>query len=311
VLKKVVLLLLTFCPSPVRVAVYRLLGFRVGKNVRISFGALLLADELMLDDRARVRALSLVSVRRLHLGRGSIIASLAVIHGRADLIMGDRSRISTSCLVDCTADVILGDCCAIGPRNNLYTHASYLPVTLGYPNHRKAILLGNHVWTGIANTILPGTTSGNHVFTLPHVVMSGHVADDTCLTPRGPRPIRLIRRKRPIAELYRTLVAGMQEERSVHCPDLAMGEPDEDAAALTVLIEPGLDRVRSALASRRTVVAFFESMDPGLRGPLDALAVDWYDFQRTEMASLDHRDKPGMLEIFDALGGMKFLEPRS
>ena len=310
VLKKAVMLLLTVFPSPVRIVTYRMLGFKIGKRVTVSIGAVLVADDMVIDDYANVRALTLVNVHRLEMGRYSIIASLAVVNGRGSLFMSDRCRVSTSCLLDCTDDIRLGHYCGIGPRNNLYTHASYLPVTLGYPNHHKGISLGNYVWTGIQNTIMPGTTSGDHVVTLPNLVLSGHIPGDTCLTSKGPKSIDIVRRKRPMATVFAKLISGIDESIPVFCSDLPLNTRTVDSSEIIILINPDRAAIDAAVRHRKTLVAFYEVMPEGLIAELDALRVDWYDFTNVEMASIFHSRKSIMLSRFDDLGGLKFLEQR-
>jgi len=308
-LKKAVLALSTFLPSMLRVPLLRLLGFRIGKHVHIGMMAILLPTHMKIGDYAEIKYFTIISVDRLEMGPYTIIASLSVIFGDGALIMASCSRVGHANLLDCSADIYLGKHCGLGPRNTLYTHSSWLPVTLGYPNNRLSIHLGNYIWTGMNNVILPGTKVNDHVMTYPNMVLSKEITGQTFLTPTRNLPIEKIRKAVDPDKVVRQMGEALAMEVSVYRPtenSTATNEPFD----LVLLYKLDMEQINTAKRDKKQVVVFFAQHSKVLaeHEELDRLDVDWYDFETLTMSCLPHPSKIGIMQVLNAKGGLRFLE---
>ncbi len=305
-----VMVLSTFLPSRLRVVLFRLLGFDIGKRVTISPMSLIVADEIALGDYACIKPLTLIRVHRLEMGRYSIIASLSVIFGESSLRLSDRARVGHANLLDCTESIHLGDYCGLGPRNTLYTHASWLPITLGYPNNRRPIKLGAYVWTGINVTILPGATTGDHVFVHANLVLSGRVEGRRRITAKGCAPIEKMRKPMDLEAATNRMVEAVSEKLSVLHP----GDDGRETplSEVDVVIVSSLDE-RAAIERAKkhgvqVLVFARESVDDETGMKMDRLALDWYDFETLTMSAMRHPHKSIVMKQLVSLGGLRFLE---
>lgn len=306
--KKIVMALSTFLPSKIRVLLYRSLGVKIGRNVKISPFSILIADRISIGDYCHIRPFVLVNIGYLEMDTYSIIASLSAIFGDSGLVMEKRSRVGHANLLDCSDEIRLGHYCGLGPRNTLYTHASWLPLTMGYPNLRKPINLGNYVWTGIGVTVFPGTTTGDHIFTHANMVLSGKLEGESFHTPGKILPISKIQKPMDAGDVITRVVKEIAKKLPVYF-DKENEEriPPENAK---IIVITGMDDSLIRQAAKRSipVVAFMNDIGEELRDNFEKRNVDWYDFNKIEMSSLSHRHKDFIMTKLVTWGGLRFLE---
>jgi acetyltransferase-like isoleucine patch superfamily enzyme len=180
-LKKLVAILCVVLPSSPTRFLYRLCGWRIGRNVRIPVLSYVYADEISIGNDACVRRLVYIKVRKLSLGANTIISYGTQLKGKASLSCGDNSFFGVHCIIHCAEDVSLGYYSGLGPRCTIYTHGSFLPVTMGYPAKFAPVVIEDFVWIAMAVTIMPGAHIERNCIINPGVVVQGHVRSNSII----------------------------------------------------------------------------------------------------------------------------------
>lgn len=179
ILKKVVSFLCYLLPSWPTRFLYRLCGYRIGKNTKMPVFSYIFADEMAIGNDVNIRRLVYIRVRRLTVGANTIISYGSQIKGVAGFTCGDNCFIGIHCLIHCAEDVTLGFYSGFGPRSTVYTHGSFLPLTMGYPAKFAPVVLEDFVWVGMEVTIMPGAHIERNCIINPGVVIQGRVKSDS------------------------------------------------------------------------------------------------------------------------------------
>ena len=175
-IKFVLLMFSTFLPSKLRIFLLRLLGHKIGKNVKISISTILYSKRIEISDDVRIGPLNIVMCgTEIKIGFSSEISFLVIIYGRNFFHLGQRSYISIKTYIDTTGGVEIGNYSGTGPRTMIYSHAIFLPPTKGFPRIIKETKIGNYVWLGGLNFVTAGATIYNNVMSLPCSVISKKV----------------------------------------------------------------------------------------------------------------------------------------
>jgi acetyltransferase-like isoleucine patch superfamily enzyme len=180
------LLLCTFVPSWVRLAIWRLLGFKVGRGCRVSIFSVVVADSIELGRGAVIEPLTLIYKPTIFsLGERARIASFVRIIGHnGNLTLGAQSFVALGCLIDVTGDFQLGERSAIGPRSTLYSHgATGLIYNVKYPHRIGPIRIGADCWLGMGCIVQPLVTIGDRVIVMPGLVIRSDVLSNTAIIP--------------------------------------------------------------------------------------------------------------------------------
>ena len=123
---------LRYCVSPyLRARVLRLLGARIGRNVRI------------------------YECRFINLEKGF-----------RNLSLGDDVHVGTDCLIDLKGEVVVGRGTSLSPRVTIISHvdpgsAHASPLLQRYPVEERRVQIGEHCWLGAGTTVLSGTQIGD------------------------------------------------------------------------------------------------------------------------------------------------------
>ncbi len=178
-LKKIIAGLCFFLPSKPTCFLFRLCGHRVGKNVRIPVFTFICAESLTIGNDVDIRRFVFIYVRKLSLGANTIVSYGCQIKGEAGFSCGDNCIFGVSCLIHCAEDVTVGFYSGLGPRCTVYTHGSFLPVTMGYPAKFAPVIIEDYVWIAMEVTIMPGVHIGRNCLVSPGVVLDGRVRSDS------------------------------------------------------------------------------------------------------------------------------------
>lgn len=179
-------ILLAPLPSLLKVAVFRLLGARIGRGARIAIGAVVAWRHLDLGDGARIGALALVHVDRatlgprarisgaslvrvgtLALGEQAKIGSLVIVTGRdrffprSALLVGSNARIFPLCWLECGQRVEIGEDTSLGGGTHVFTHGSFLSYLEGFPFQTDDVVIGSRVYIPWRAFVMPGTRTGD------------------------------------------------------------------------------------------------------------------------------------------------------
>ena len=180
-IKKAIAVLCVCLPSFVTCMLYKLIGYKIGKNSRIPIFSFVYADKIELGNDVDIRPFVFISVSRLSLGHNAIISFGTQIFGRKSFQAKDNTFVGVQCLIHCEEDVKIGFYSGLGPRCIVYTHGSFLPVTKGYPAKFEPVVLEDYVWTGMSVVYLPGTYIEENCIINPGVVVDSRIASNTLL----------------------------------------------------------------------------------------------------------------------------------
>lgn len=188
-MKHLLVAILAFgCPSRIAVFLLRLIGFHIGKNVRIGF-SFIWVDRLFLGDGCRIGHLNFIRVRRLLCDELVVVARQNIMNGPisvrffrsasvgnrnkilrppsprvvnwgGQLRLGVGARITSDHSIDCTRSVFVGEYSILaGSGSQLWTHG-YVHSQQGPGRYRidGKIRLGNNVNIGSRCIVTQGVT---------------------------------------------------------------------------------------------------------------------------------------------------------
>lgn len=174
-------------PGPVKRALLRITGFRIGRGVQIGFGTLLMADRGELADGVTIGRFCVIRARQLRLGPRSGIQHMVRVavnslelHSQAQIcseneirgdlddprsmiVIGCASWILPHCYVNVARGVRLGRNVGVGGGSYLFTHGMWLSKLDGYPVAYGDIDIADDVWLPWGCFIMPNITIGSGV----------------------------------------------------------------------------------------------------------------------------------------------------
>ena len=180
-LKKLVAGLCFVLPSKPTRILYRLCGHRIGRNVRIPALTFVHAENMTIGNDVTIRRFVYIHVRKLSLGANTIVSYGSQIKGEAGFSCQDNCFLGIHCLIHCLDNVSLGFYSGLGPRCTVYTHGSFLPVTMGYPAKFAPVVMEDHVWIAMEVTVMPGAHIERNCIINPGVVVQGRIRANSIL----------------------------------------------------------------------------------------------------------------------------------
>lgn len=179
------LILFGFFPSGIKKIIYRLMGYKIGKKVRIGFGSVVIGKQVTIEDYSEVGIFTIVRANTIKMGRYSLIGSFTYItcttfeigedskireqvniggtlNIDSDLKIGSRCSIGQSCYINPSRPIIIGDDTAIGGAGFIFTHASWQSVIDGFPVKYEPVTIGKNVYIAWRVFILPGIEIGDN-----------------------------------------------------------------------------------------------------------------------------------------------------
>jgi acetyltransferase-like isoleucine patch superfamily enzyme len=173
-------------PNLIKKIIYRIKGYKIGKNVSFSFGSVIVGKDVIIGDNTSFGFVSVVRGKKIDIGRYVTIGSLSMIDTET-IIVGDDSRINENVIVggiktpesilkigkrviimeysfiNPTKPIIIDDDSGIGGHCLLFTHGSWLSQLDGFPVTFAPIKIGKKVWLPWRVFIMPGVEIGNEV----------------------------------------------------------------------------------------------------------------------------------------------------
>jgi acetyltransferase-like isoleucine patch superfamily enzyme len=122
-----------------------------------------------------------IKVHRLSVGANSIISYGTQIKGPASFTCKDNAFLGIHCIFHCLEDVSLGFYSGLGPRCTVYTHGSFLPVTMRYPAKFAPVVIEDYVWIAMAVVIMPGAHIESNCIINPGVVINARVKSNSLI----------------------------------------------------------------------------------------------------------------------------------
>lgn len=179
------LLLFGWMPSAMKVWMYRrVLGYRVGRGVRIAPGGVVVGRDVTLGDHVEIGLLAVVMGRTISIGRHSSVGTMSYVSceriaigedarireqvyvggpslPESSFTLGDRTIVLQMAYINATKPVVIGDDTGIGGHCLIFTHGAWLNALDGYPVNYEPVTLGKSVWLPWRVFIMPGTTIGD------------------------------------------------------------------------------------------------------------------------------------------------------
>jgi acetyltransferase-like isoleucine patch superfamily enzyme len=179
------LLIFGWMPSRLKVWAYRyLLGYRIGRGVRIEFGGIVVGENVSLGDHVEIGLLAVVMGRRIEIGRYSSVGTMSYVAceritlgedarireqvyvggpqlPESSFTLGSRTIVLQMAYINPTKPVTIGDDTGIGGHCLIFTHGAWLNALDGYPVTYQPVTLGSSVWLPWRVFVMPGTTIGD------------------------------------------------------------------------------------------------------------------------------------------------------
>jgi acetyltransferase-like isoleucine patch superfamily enzyme len=193
------LLLFGWLPSPLKILAYRLLlGYRIGRRVRISFGGVVIGKQVELADDVEIGLLAVVQGETIRIGRHSSVGTMSYVSCNVIEIgedakireqvyvggpqlpesrfsLGSRTIILQLTNINPTKPVVIGDDTGIGGHCLIFTHGAWANALDGYPVTYEPVTLGNSVWLPWRVFVMPGSTIGDGTVIGANSLVSGTI----------------------------------------------------------------------------------------------------------------------------------------
>ena len=225
-------------PSPIKVWAYRTFrGYRIGKNVKIAFGGVVVGEEVELADGVEIGMLAMVIGRSIRIGRFSSVGTMSYVAceriaigedarireqvfvggpslPESSFTLGNRTIILQLASINPTKPVSIGDDSGVGGHCLIFTHGSWLNQLDGYPVTYEPVTIGKSVWLPWRVFVMPGTTIGDGAVIGANSLVQGEIPPASLAVGS---PAKVIRSapdwpKVPSAEKRAELVAQMMAE---------------------------------------------------------------------------------------------------
>ena len=221
-------------PSFLKCVLYRLCGYRIGRNVRIGFGSVICAKkveigdgvtigffsfirgkQVRLGDRVQIGSICFLDTPHLEIGDDSKLNEQVYVGGLqfpdSRLTVGKNCQIMQLTFINPTKYITIGDDTGIGGDSLLFGHASWLSRFEGYPVDFRPIEIGNsvsiawRVFVGAGAKIGDGAVIGansfvNHTIP-PRCLATGSPARVVAQAPYFPRSLRDVERERMLGDI--------------------------------------------------------------------------------------------------------------
>lgn len=190
---------------------YRAKGYKIGKNVSIGIGSVVIGNKVIIKDNVKIGLVTIIRGEEVFIDRFAVIGSFTMIDSgkirigedarinekviiggmktpHSSLELGKRTIIMEYSFINTTMPVKIGDDTGIGGHCLLFTHGSWLNQLEGFPVAFAPITLGKNVWLPWRVFIMPDVTIGNNVVVGANSMISRSVPPN-CLVAGSPAKV--------------------------------------------------------------------------------------------------------------------------
>jgi len=180
------ILFIGLLPSFLKVIIYRLKGYQIGKSVTLSAGAVVIGKNVKIGDFVKIGFFTIVRGKSITINRYVKIGSMSVIDTekifidddarineqvyiggmktpQSEIRLGKRTIIMQMSYLNPTLPIIIGDDTGIGGHCLMFTHGSWNDQLEGFPVKFAPITLGKKVWLPWRVFVMPGITMGDNI----------------------------------------------------------------------------------------------------------------------------------------------------
>jgi acetyltransferase-like isoleucine patch superfamily enzyme len=178
------ILLYGLWPGFIKILLYRLKGYRIGKGVSIGFGAVICGERVVVGDHTSIGFLTIIRGKEIRLGPYVQIGSMTFLDTPhlevgegtkineqvfagglqfpdSRLVVGRNCQIMQMSFLNPAPSIVIGDDTGIGGHCLIFGHSSFQSQFEGYPVDFAPIEIGNRVGLAWRVFVLPGTRIGD------------------------------------------------------------------------------------------------------------------------------------------------------
>jgi acetyltransferase-like isoleucine patch superfamily enzyme len=185
-------------PGFIKIRLYRLKGYRIGKGVSIGFGSVISGDRVEIGDHTSIGFLTIIRGKQIRLGpyvqigsmtfldtphmeigEGTKINEQVFVGGLqtpdSRFIVGRNCQIMQLSFINPASSIVIGDDSGIGGHCLIFGHSSFHSQFEGYAVDFAPIEIGNSVGLAWRVFVLPGTKIGDGAMVGANSVVSGTI----------------------------------------------------------------------------------------------------------------------------------------
>ena len=220
------ILIIGLLPSFLKIFIYRMKGYKIGKGVSISPGAVVIGKEVKIGDGVKIGFFTIIRGRIITINRFVKIGSMSVIDTEkifidedarineqvyiggmktphSEIRLGKRTIIMQMSYLNPTLPIIIGDDSGIGGHCLMFTHGSWNDQLEGFPVKFAPITIGKKVWLPWRVFVMPGVTMGDHVVIGAESLITSNIPSNS-LAAGNPAKV--------IKENYPPVPSGIQQQ---------------------------------------------------------------------------------------------------
>jgi len=157
--------LASFSPSKrLRTSIYKRSGYKIGKNVKISRTARIMAMSFEIGNNSRIAdGVFIGPLERIKIGEFTEISQNVMIDGDSSIEIGDNCFIGKNYHINVRDTVTIEDNVALGGSyGQIWTHSTWPEEIEGHQLNKIApVHIGKNVWIGTKSIIHPGVEIGH------------------------------------------------------------------------------------------------------------------------------------------------------
>jgi acetyltransferase-like isoleucine patch superfamily enzyme len=192
------ILLYGLWPGFIKILLYRVKGYRIGKGVSIGFGSVVSGDRVDIGDHTSIGFLTIIRGKKIRLGpyvqigsmtfldtphmeigEGTKINEQVFVGGLqtpdSRFIVGRNCQIMQLSFINPASSITIGDDSGIGGHCLIFGHSSFHSQFEGYAVDFAPIEIGNSVGLAWRVFVLPGTTIGDGAMVGANSLVSGTI----------------------------------------------------------------------------------------------------------------------------------------
>lgn len=226
-----------FLPSFLKKFVYRLKGYKIASDAKLSFGCVVIGKKVEIGTKSSIGFFTIIRASKIKIARYVKIGSMSAIDTgsvsidddarineqvyiggtttpQSSLTMGKRTIIMQASYINPTMPITIGDDSGIGGHCLLFTHGSWNSALEGYPVKFAPIHIGKKVWLPWRVFIMPGVTIGDGVVVGADSMINKDVPAN-CLVAGSPAkiikenfptPLQEDEKKKIISDIFREFI---------------------------------------------------------------------------------------------------------
>ncbi len=185
-------------PGFIKVFLYRLKGYRIGKGVSIGFGSVICGERVEVGDHSSIGFLTIIRGSEIRLGSHVQIGSMTFLDTpfidigedtkineqvfvgglqtpESRFVVGRNCQILQMTFINPARSIVIGDDSGIGGHCLIFGHSSFHNQFEGYAVDFAPIEIGNRVGLAWRVFVLPGTKIGDGAMVGANSVVSGTI----------------------------------------------------------------------------------------------------------------------------------------